>query len=247
VEGRVAIVTGAARGIGAAIARTLTAQEAPLLLADLDGAAAESLATQLPKAHAPQADVADPANAERLAHTAETLFGRIDILVNNAGIGLNKPFMDTTPDDIARVMRVNLSGALLCSQAALRRMIPAGYGRIVNIASISGQRGSTGRTAYGDSKAALELMTKVMTVELAHHGITINAVAPGAVETEMATQIHDSRTRQAFHDRTPAGRYATPNEIAAAVAYLASNAAAYVNGQVIAVDGGLTAAGVVTP
>ena len=247
MQGRVAIVTGAARGIGAAIAWTLSAHGAIMLLADLDGPAAERLAAQLPQARAIQADIAEPVDAERLAATAEALFGRIDILVNNAGIGVDKPFMDTTPDDIARVTRINLSGALLCSQAALRRMIPAGYGRIVNITSISGQRGSTGRTAYGASKAALELMTKVMTVELAHHGITINAVAPGPVETEMAAQIHGARTRQAFHDRTPAGRYATPDEIAAAVAYLASDAAAYVNGQVITVDGGLTAAGVVTP
>ena len=214
------------------------------MLGDLDLAAVQALAEQLPQARAVCADVSLPRDAERLAQTAETAFGKIDILINNAGIGVNTPFMDTTPDDLDRTMRINLGGAMLCSQAALRRMIPAGYGRIVNVSSVSGQRGSTGRTAYGASKAALDLMTKVMTVELAQHGISINAVAPGAAETEMAATLHDAATRRTFTGRTPDGRYATPEEIASACVFLASDAAAHINGQVIAVDGGLVATGI---
>ena len=244
LSGRTAIVTGAARGIGAAIAQALAQAGANLVLADLD-ASVHDIAATLPNARALRADVTRPEDAEALAALAIAEFGRLDILVNNAGIGMNKPFMDTTPDDIRRVMDVNLIGPLLCSQAALRRMVPAGYGRIVNVTSISGERGSTGRTAYGAAKAALALMTKVMTLELAGRGIAVNAVAPGAVETEMAAAIHSDATRAEFHARTPQGRYATPAEIAAAVVFLASDQAAYVNGHVLVVDGGLTSAGLV--
>ncbi len=246
LHSRTAIVTGAARGIGAAIAQTLAQAGATLILADISPTIHE-LAKSLPNAHALQADITTPDGAEALAALAMSATGRLDILVNNAGIGMNKPFMDTTPDDMHRVMAVNLIGPMLCSQAALRRMLPAGYGRIVNVTSISGERGSAGRAAYGAAKAALALMTKVMTLELAGQGIAVNAVAPGAVETEMAAAIHSPATRAEFHARTPQGRYATPVEIAAAVLFLASDQAAYVNGQVLVVDGGLTSAGLVSP
>lgn len=246
LAGRVAVVTGAARGIGAAIAGAMAREGAALVLADLDGAAAEALAATLPHARSIAADVSQPEDAEAMARLAMDAYGRLDILVNNAGIGINKPFMDTTPADMERAMRVNVVGAMLCAQAALRRMVPAGYGRIVNISSISGQRGSTGRTAYGASKAAVELMTKVMSVELAQPGLTINAVAPGAVETEMAAAIHGPATRRAFGERTPQGRYGTVDEIAAAVVFLASEGAGFVCGEVLTVDGGLVSAGLNT-
>ena len=194
-----------------------------------------------------RADVADPADAEALAERAMAATGRLDILVNNAGLGLDKPFMDTTPADLDRVMRVNVAGTLLCSQAALRRMLPAGYGRIVSIASISGGRGNIGRAAYGASKAAVELLTRVMTAELAAPNITFNAIAPGAVETEMAAQIHTPATRRAFHERTPQGRYGTPEEVAAAALFLCSEAASYVCGHTLNVDGGFSSAGLLPP
>jgi NAD(P)-dependent dehydrogenase (short-subunit alcohol dehydrogenase family) len=243
LQGRVAIVTGAARGIGAAIARLFAAEGAHLVIADIDGEAARAIADTLSNAHGVRADVSSPADAESLAAAAETRFGRLDILINNAGIGLNKPFMDTTPEDIDRIMRVNLTGMMLCSQAALRRMLPAGYGRIVSISSISGQRGNVGRTAYGASKAAIELVTRVMTAELAAPGVTFNAIAPGAIETEMAAALHDPATRRAFQDRTPQGRYGTVDEVAAAALFLASEAAGYVCGQVLNADGGFVSAG----
>ncbi len=248
LDGRIAIVTGGARGIGAAIAQAFAHHGAALVIGDIDGPAAEAFATTLPhpqglRAHGMHADVANPLDAESLAATAIERFGRLDILVNNAGIGISKSFMDTTPADIQRAMNVNLIGTMLCSQAALRRMLPAGYGRIVNISSISGQLGNANRTAYGASKAAIELMTRVMTAELAQPGLTINAIAPGAVESEMSAALHDARTRRSFHERTPQGRYGTVDEIAAAAVFLASEAAGYVCGQVLNVDGGFVSAG----
>ncbi len=244
LAGRTAIVTGAARGIGAAIARLFAAHGATLVLGDLDGAAAQALARSLgPQHQALRADVASLVDAEALAALAQSATGRLDILVNNAGLGLSKPFMDTTPDDIERVMRVNLVGTMLCSQAALRRMLPAGYGRIVSISSISGQRGNVNRTAYGASKASIELITRVMTAELAAPGITFNAIAPGAVETEMAATLHDPATRRGFEQRTPQGRYGSVDEIAAAALFLASEAAGYVCGHTLNVDGGFASAG----
>ena len=243
LQGRIAIVTGAARGVGEAIARAMAAEGAAILVADIDGAGAERVAATLPKAAALRADIGQQADAEALTHAAVRHFGTVDILVNNAGLGLNKPFMETTAGDLERIMRVNLCGAMLCSQAALRVMLPRGYGRIVNITSISGQRGSHGRTAYGASKAALGLMTRVMANELGGKGVTINAIAPGPVETEMAAQLHDATTREHYGRQIPAHRYAAPAEIAAAAVFLASEAASYVCGHTLTVDGGYDAAG----
>ena len=243
LSGRVAVVTGGARGIGAAIARAMGGAGARLVLGDLDGGAAQAVAATLPEARGLRADVSDPGAAETMIQAAIDAFGRVDILVNNAGVGISKPFMETTPADVELAMRVNLIGAMLCSQAALRRMIPAGYGRIVHISSVSGQRGNANRTAYGASKAAIEQMTRVMTAELAQPGLTINAIAPGAVESEMSLALHDAATRRAFHDRTPQGRYGTVDEVAAAAVFLASEAAGYVCGQVLNVDGGFASLG----
>jgi 3-oxoacyl-[acyl-carrier protein] reductase len=243
LHNRTAIITGAARGIGAAIARLFAANGATLVLGDLDGDAAAALATELgPRHRGIRADVASPADAEALAVAADGT-GRLDILINNAGIGGNTPFMDTTPEDIDRVIRINVTGTMLCSQAALRRMLPAGYGRVVSISSISGQRGNIGRTAYGASKAAIELITRVMTAELAAPNITFNAIAPGAIETEMAAHFHTAETRRAFQDRTPQGRYGLPGEIAAAALFLASDQASYICGHTLNVDGGFGTAG----
>ena len=247
VQGRAAIVTGAGRGVGKAIARALTEEGASVLVGDIDADAAHATAEALRAAggdaEAVAADVSDPAAAQALTEAAVERFGRVDILVNNAGIGLNKLFMETTPEDLDRIMRVNLLGPMLCSQAALRVMLPRGYGRIVNIVSISGLVGNIGRTAYGASKAALQLMTKVMAVELGAQGVTINAIAPGPIETDLSAAIHTQQTRNAFHARTPMHRYGTPAEIAAAVVFLASDGAAYVNGTTLTVDGGFAVAG----
>ena len=247
LEGRTAIVTGAGQGMGEAIARALAHEGAAVVVGDLDAARAAQAAAAIRgaggRALAIRADVSEEAGAEAMARAAVDAFGGLDILVNNAGVAAVKPFMQTTRADLERMMRVNVTGAMLCAQAALRVMLPRGYGRIINVSSISGQRGGTGRTAYGASKAALELMTRVMAVELAADGITVNAVAPGAIETAMAAGLHDLATRRAYGVQTPARRYGTPDEVAAAVVFLASEAAGYVCGHVLNIDGGFVAAG----
>jgi 3-oxoacyl-[acyl-carrier protein] reductase len=174
-------------------------------------------------------------------------FHTVDILVNNAGIGLTKLFLNTTPDEWDRVLRVNLTGAFLCAQSAARVMVHQGSGRIINIESLSGQRGGTGRAAYGASKAGLSMLTKVMAVELAPHGITVNGIAPGPVNTEMTAVTHDQATRQAYHNLIPMRRYAERDEIADAAVFLSSPAANFVNGHTLNVDGGFQAAGLMFP
>ncbi|SEL46991.1 glucose 1-dehydrogenase [Roseovarius azorensis] len=247
LEGRVATVTGAGRGMGEAIARRLAQEGAAVVVSDIDGENAEKAAARIRqsggRALALRTDVGEETDATELAATAVREFGGLDIHVNNAGISTAKLFLETAREDMERILRVNLTGAMLCAQAAVRVMLEKRYGRIINIASLSGQRGGIGRTAYGASKAGLELMTKVMSVELASRGITINNVAPGAIATEMAVQMHDQATRDAYHYLIPQRRYGTPEEIASAVAYLASEEAAHICGATLNVDGGYLTAG----
>jgi 3-oxoacyl-[acyl-carrier protein] reductase len=175
----------------------------------------------------------------------ETLghFGRLDVLVNNAGVGLNRPFLTTTLEEWNRQLQVNLTGTFLCGQAAARVMTRRGGGRIVNVASISGQRGGQGRAAYGAAKAGVILLTKVMAVELAPLGVRVNAVAPGPVDTEQSRGTHTEATRRAYRERIPAGRYGERGEVADAVLFLASGSSGFVFGHVLNVDGGFGAAG----
>lgn len=247
LKGRVATVTGAGRGMGEAIARKLALEGAAVIVSDIDLENARTVAADIGRkggeAIAMRTDVGEEADAQELAAKAVEHFGSLDIHVNNAGISVNKLFIDTTKEDMDRVIRVNLTGAFLCAQAAARVMLERNYGRIINIASLSGQRGGVGRTAYGASKAGLELVTKVMSVELASRGITINNVAPGAISTQMAVENHDEATREAYHYLIPQRRYGTPEEIASAVAFLASDEAAHICGTTLNVDGGYLSAG----
>ena len=170
-------------------------------------------------------------------------FGRLDILVNNAGVGLNRPFLQTTPEEFERTVRVNLTGTFLCSQAAALAMAESGGGKILNIASISGQRGAQNRSAYGASKAGVIQLTKVMALELAPYGIRVNAVAPGPVATDMTNVTHTAEIRQTYHSRIPLKRYAQCHEIAAAVAFLVSDDATFVTGHTLNVDGEFVSSG----
>ena len=244
---RVAIITGSARGIGRSMADLFAEEGARVVIAERDGPAAEAAAAEIIDeggvARAFEIDVTDPDRVGALIEDTLRAFGRIDVLVNNAGAGLNKPFLETTLEEWEHQIRVNLTGTFLCSQAAARAMAVRGGGRIVNIASISGQRGGQGRAAYGAAKAGVILLTRVMAVELAPLGIAVNAIAPGPVDTEQSRGTHTPATRRAYRERIPAGRYGERAEIAAAALFLASEESSFVAGHVLNVDGGFGAAG----
>jgi NAD(P)-dependent dehydrogenase (short-subunit alcohol dehydrogenase family) len=247
LEGKVATVTGGGGDIGRAIVKAFAREGAAVVVGDMNAERAAEVAEAVKSAggHATvvEIDVADPAGAEALAATAEATFGGLDIHVNCAGVSINALFVDTALEDWERVLRINLTGAFLCGQAAARRMLPRGRGRIINICSLSGQRGGTGRSAYGSSKAGLELLTKVMAAELAEHGINANGIAPGPIDTAMTRVVHDQATREAYNNLVPQRRYGTPEEIAYAAVFLASDESRYVNGHTLNVDGGFQAAG----
>ena len=245
LQGKIALVTGGARGIGLAIARAFAAEGATPVIADINAQGARDALATLGASGglALGVDVADQASVNAMVAAIVGRFGRLDILVNNAGIGGNTPFLDITLEEWNRTIAINLTGAFLVAQACAREMARQGGGKIVNIASLSGQRGGHGRAAYGAAKAGLELLTKVMAVELAEHGINVNAIAPGAIETEMAKFAHDEATRAAYNYLIPMTRYGTPEEIADAAVFVCSDEARYVHGHTLNVDGGFLAAG----
>lgn len=246
---KVALVTGAARGIGLAIAERFLADGYHVALLDIDRATLAATADRL--AAMPVlplvCDVADPDQVASAVAGLDARFGRLDALVNNAGIAVFKRILDTSFEEWSRTLAVNLSGPFLCTQACAPLILRSGGGAVVNIASISGLRASTLRVAYGTSKAALIHLTKQQAVELGDRGIRVNVVAPGPVDTAMAALVHSADIRTSYHDAIPLKRYGTTEEIARAVAFLCSDEASYVNGQVLAVDGGFDAAGVGLP
>lgn len=247
---KVAVVTGGARGIGLAIGEWFLAQGWRIALIDIDAATLDATGRRLAdptRVLTPPCDVSDPAQVQATIDRIAAHFGRLDALVNNAGVAVFKPIGQTSFEEWRQVLSVNLDGAFLCTQAAAPHMRRAGGGAVVNIASISGLRASTLRVAYGTSKAALIHLTKQQAVELGTVGIRVNAIAPGPVETEMAKLVHSVAIRSDYHDVIPLERYGTTEEIASAVGFLCSPAASYVNGQVLAVDGGFDAAGVGLP
>jgi NAD(P)-dependent dehydrogenase (short-subunit alcohol dehydrogenase family) len=241
LQGKVAIVTGGLSGIGAAIAARFAAAGARVVAADL--AAAEG-PLDASAAIAPlRVDVAQEDATTAMASAVVAAHGRIDILVNSAGFGQDIPFLDTPVAVLDRILAVNLRGTFLASQACARVMREAGSGAIVNIGSVSGLAGSSGRSAYGASKGAIVTLTQVMAIDLALFGIRVNAIAPGPVDTPLTRRVHTPETREAWTRATMLRRYGTPEEIAAAVLFLAGDDASYVTGHVLPVDGGFAAAG----
>ena len=246
----VAIVTGGARGIGLGIARWFLARSYRVALLDIDALTLTKtdLALNNPSnVLSIVCDVSKPEQVAKAVTQVDATFGRIDSLVNNAGIAIFKTIGTTTFDEWRAVLSTNLDGAFICTQACTPIMLRGGGGSIVNIASISGLRASTLRVAYGTSKAALIHLTKQQAAELGTMGIRVNAVAPGPVETEMSKLVHSVAIRSDYHDVIPLNRYGLVEEIAAVTGFLCSNEAGYVNGQVIAVDGGFEATGVGLP
>jgi NAD(P)-dependent dehydrogenase (short-subunit alcohol dehydrogenase family) len=247
---KVALVTGAARGIGLASAQWFLEQGHAVALLDIDAAtldAAHAALAQPARTLVLHADVREPVQVREAVARIDARFGRLDALVNNAGIAIFKPLLDTGFDEWRQVLATNLDGPFVCTQAAAPLMLRGGGGAVVNVGSISGLRASTLRVAYGTSKAALIHLTRQQAVELGDRGIRVNCIAPGPVDTAMAKLVHSAAIRTDYHDAIPLGRYGTPQEIAAAIGWLCSDAAGYVNGQCLAVDGGFDAAGIGLP
>ena len=255
----VAVVTGGARGIGLAIGQWFLANGYRIALVDIDKptlAKTAELLGDATKVLCLPCDVSDEVAVAAAMAQVNATFGRIDALVNNAGIAVFKPIGETSFAEWRAVLSVNLDGAFLCTQACVPYMLKneglggsgqRGRGAVVNIASISGLRASTLRVAYGTSKAAIIALTKQQAVELGNAGIRCNVIAPGPVDTDMSKLVHSVAIRSDYYDAIPLNRYGTTEEIASVAGFLCSAAASYVNGQVLAVDGGFEASGVGLP
>lgn len=243
LAGQAAIVTGAARGIGRAIALALAREGAAVVVNyRAQAQAAEEVARLIrdmgSDAVAVQADVTDPEAARALVAATIARWGRADILVNNAGVAMYRLLLDTTVEEWDEVMAVHLRGAFNCTKAVLPHMIRAGRGRIINISSVWGQLGAANEVAYSTAKAGLIGFTRALAREVGRAGITVNAVAPGAIDTDMLSGL-SAEERSELAESIPLNRLGTPEEVAAAVVFLASPQAAYLTGQVISPNGGM--------
>jgi len=243
LSGKVAVITGASRGIGRQTALTLAGAGATVVLTSR-GDAAAAVAAEVTaaggQALALAADVADAEAVQRVVETTTERFGRLDVLVNNAGITRDQLLLRMKREDWDAVVATNLTGTFLCTQAVLRTMLKQRSGRIISISSVVGQSGNPGQTNYAATKAGIIGFSKALAREVASRSITVNVVAPGLIDTDMTRDI-SSDAQANWAAAIPLGRLGTPQDVAAAVCFLASDAAGYITGQVLAVNGGMYA------
>lgn len=243
LEGKVALVTGGSRGIGRAVAETLAKAGAHVVITyRSNSAAAEETIAAIEaaggKAEAVSFDVASAEVAGETVRGIAKRIGRLDILVNNAGIARDQLLLRVKEEEITDTFATNVAGAIWCAKAAIRPMMKAKSGRIINLSSVVAEAGNPGQAVYSASKAALLGLTKTLAREYAKRGVTVNAVAPGYIDTDMTSGLPEAAT-QAIVEQTPLGRVGRPEEVAAAVLFLASDEAAYITGQVLRVNGGM--------
>lgn len=240
---RAAVVTGGSRGIGRAVCVALAKQGCNVVVNYCHGEAAAAETAALCKelgveAVTVQADVSTAEGCKKLFEEAVNAFGRVDILVNNAGVTRDNLILRLSEEDFDTVLNANLKGAFLCCKEAARRMVRQRYGRIVNLSSVVGLRGNAGQTNYSASKAGLIGLTKSLAKELAARKVTVNAVAPGFIDTDM-TAVLSEQAKEAMLSTIPMAKLGQPEDVAHAVAFFASDEAAYITGQVLCVDGGM--------
>jgi 2-deoxy-D-gluconate 3-dehydrogenase len=241
LSGEVAVVTGARRGIGRGLATALARAGADIVAVSRN--AATELAGEIEqmgqRCVTIAADLGDPAQVDHVIPEATRALGRVDILVNNAGIGVRKPAVDVTPEDWHRVLQVNLHAVFRLCQDAARQMLPRGRGKIINVASLMSFEGGILIAAYTASKGAVGQLTKLLSNEWAPHGLNVNAIAPGYIATDLTRPLQvDPERNPAILTRIPAGRWGRPDDLGGAAVFLASRASDYVNGHLLAVDGG---------
>ena len=240
LSNKVAIVTGSARGIGRAIALKLAEVGATVVVNDIAGAepVAEEIRAMNRQSLAVTANVSLSADVASLIETTVSTYGKVDILVNNAGIARDHLLMRMTDEDWDSVLTVNLKSAFLCTRAVLRPMVKQRWGRIISMSSIVGVVGNAGQANYASAKAGIIGFTKTIAKEVASRGITVNAIAPGFIDTQMTQQLEETQ-KEELKKRIPVGYIGSPRDVAEAVAFLASEEARYITGQVLQVDGGM--------
>ena len=239
LAGRVCVVTGGAQGIGEACVRRFAREDARVVIADIDDARGQALATELGGLFV-HCDVGDKAQVDALVAQTMAAFGQIDVLVNNAGIFKAADFLDVTEADFDAVLRINLKGSFLTGQAVAREMAKSGKGSIINMSSVNGVLAIPTIASYNVSKGGINQLTRVMALALSDKGVRVNAVAPGTIATELAAKavLTSDEAKAKIMSRTPMRRLGQPSEIADTVAYLASDAASYITGEIVVVDGG---------